>query len=153
MKHLLIILLLLPTMSSADLVHQFSNPSFSGQGYSSHVLSLEQLGFNRKEDIRKAQEAEAARIERELENSVLNKFIRNLESRIYATLSKQMVDNMFAACGEDTGLDCTDSGTTTVEGATISWVKDPATGGITLTVDGPDGYTEITIPGPGDFTF
>jgi hypothetical protein len=153
MKRFIVILCLLPTIASADLTFQFSNPSFSGQGYSAHVLSIEQLGFNRAEDIRKAQEAEAARIERELENSVLNKFIRNLESRIYATLSKQMVDNMFAACGEDTGLDCTDSGTTTVEGATISWVKDPATGGITLTVDGPDGYTEITIPGPGDFTF
>ena len=153
MKRFIAILCLLPTIASADLTFQFSNPSFSGQGYSSHVLSIEQLGFNRAEDIRKAQEAEAARIERELENSVLNKFIRNLESRIYATLSKQMVDNMFAACGEDTGLDCSNSGTTDVEGATISWVKDPETGGIRLTVDGPDGYTEITIPGPGDFTF
>ena len=145
--------LLLPTVTNADLVHTFNNPSFSGQGYSAHVLSMEQLGFSRREDIRKAEEAEAARIERELENSVLNKFIRNLESRIYATLSKQMVDNMFAPCGDDTGLDCSNSGTTKVEDATIAWVKDPATGSITLTVDGPDGYTEITIPGPGDFTF
>ncbi len=60
---------------------------------------------------------------------------------------------MFAPCGEDTGLDCATSGTTNVEDATIAWVKDPATGSITLTIDGPDGYTEITIPGPGDFTF
>jgi len=145
--------LLLPTLANADLVHNFNNPSFSGQGYSAHVLSMEQLTFSRREDIRKAEEAEAARIERELENSVLNKFIRNLESRIYATLSKQMVDNMFAPCGEDTGLDCANSGTTEVEDATITWTKDPATGSITLIVDGPDGYTEITIPGPGDFTF
>jgi len=153
MKRIIAVLLLLPTIANADLVHQFKNPSFSGIGYSAHVLSLEQLEFNRREDIRKEQEAEAARIERELENSVLNKFIKNLESRIYATLSKQMVDNMFAACGADTGIDCANSGTTTVEGATITWVKDEETGSITLTVDGPDGYTEITIPGPGDFTF
>jgi len=153
MKRILAVFLLLPTIASADLVHQFKNPSFSGIGYSAHVLSLEQLEFNRREDIRKEQEAEAARIERELENSVLNKFIKNLESRIYATLSKQMVDNMFAACGEDTGVDCANSGTTEVEGASITWVKDEETGSITLTVDGPDGYTEITIPGPGEFTF
>jgi hypothetical protein len=153
MKRIIAVFVLLPTIASADLVHQFKNPSFSGIGYSAHVLSLEQLEFNRREDIRKEQEAEAARIERELENSVLNKFIKNLESRIYATLSKQMVDNMFAACGADTGIDCANSGTTTVEGATITWVKDEETGSITLTVDGPDGYTEITIPGPGDFTF
>ena len=151
MKRLLAALILIPTVASADLVHNFKNPSFSGNGYSAHVLSIEQLQFNRSEDLRK--EAEAERIERELENSVLNKFIKNLESRIYATLSKQMVDNMFAACGADTGVECSNSGTTTVEGATISWVKDPETGSITLTVDSPDGYTEITIPGPGDFTF
>jgi len=153
MKRLLAALILIPTVASADLVHNFKNPSFSGNGYSAHVLSLEQLELNRREDIRKEREAEAERIERELENSVLNKFIKNLESRIYATLSKQMVDNMFAACGADTGVECSNSGTTTVEGATISWVKDPETGSITLTVDSPDGYTEITIPGPGDFTF
>lgn len=140
-------------VANADLVHQFKNPSFSGIGYSAHVLSLEQLEFNRSEDLRKEREAEAERIERELENSVLNKFIKNLESRIYATLSKQMVDNMFAACGEDTGVECANSGTTTVEGASITWVKDTETGSITLTVDGPDGYTEITIPGPGEFNF
>ena len=153
MKRLLTILLLLPTIANADLVHQFKNPSFSGQGYSAHVLSLEQLEFNRREDIRKSAEAEADRIERELENSTLNKFIRNLESRIYATLSKQMVDNMFAACGEDTDVTCSNTGTTEVEDATISWTKDVETGSITLIIDGADGYTEITIPGAGEFTF
>jgi len=154
MKKLLVVLsIVLATSASADLVHQFKNPGFSGIGYSAHVLSIEQLEFNRNEDLRKEREAEQTRLERELENSVLNKFIRNLESRIYATLSKQMVDNMFAACGEDTGVECANSGTTTVEGASIAWIKDQETGSITLTVDGPDGYTEITIPGPGEFTF
>jgi hypothetical protein len=154
LKKLLVVLsIVLATSASADLVHQFKNPSFSGIGYSAHVLSIEQLEFNRNEDLRKEREAEQTRLERELENSVLNKFIRNLESRIYATLSKQMVDNMFAACGEDTGVECANSGTTTVEGASIAWIKDQETGSITLTVDGPDGYTEITIPGPGEFTF
>jgi len=154
MKRLVVVLsTFLATSASADLTYQFKNPSFSGIGYSAHVLSLEQLEFNRSEDIRKEKEAEADRIARELENSTLNKFIKNLESRIYATLSKQMVDNMFAACGDETGVTCANSGTTTVEGATIAWVKDTETGSITLTIDGDDGYTEITIPGPGEFTF
>ena len=153
MKRLLAVLLLVPTIASADLVHQFNNPSFNGNGYSAHVLSIEQLQFNRQADIDAAAQAEADRIARELENSTLNKFLRNIESRIYATLSKQMVDNMFADCGGDTGVVCANSGTTEIEGATISWVKDPETGSITLTVDSPDGYTEITIPGPGEFNF
>lgn len=153
MKHLLAVLLLLPTIANADLVHQFKSPSFSGAGYSAHVLSIEQLQFNRQKDITDEAQAEADRIARELENTTLNKFLKNIESRIYATISKQMVDNMFAECGEDTGVTCSNSGTTEIEDATISWVKDVETGSITLTVNGPDGYTEITIPGAGEFNF
>ena len=63
-----------------------------GNGYSSHVLSVEQLQHNRKQDLKDKADAEARRLERELENTTLNKFVKNVESRIYATLSKQMVD-------------------------------------------------------------
>ena len=139
--------------AGADLVHSFKSPAFNGQGYSGHMLSLEQLTFNRRADIEDEAQREADRIERELENTTLNKFIRNLESRIYATLSKQMVDNMFAACGQDDQPECSNSGTTEVEGATISWTKDETDGSITLVIDGADGYTEITIPGSGEFNF
>lgn len=149
----LAVLMLIPVTASADLVHRFKNPAFSGNGYSNHVLGIEQLQFNRQADIDDAIAAEQARIERELENSTLNKFIRNVESRIYATLSKQMVDNMFAACEDETGLTCPTSGVTEIEGSTITWSKDIETGSITLTVDGPDGYTELTIPGTGEFAF
>lgn len=154
MKYVLAIAItFLANTASADLVHQFKNPSFSGVGYSAHVLSLEQLQFNRQQEIDDAIQAEQDRVERELENSTLNKFIKNIESRIYATLSKQMVDNMFAACGADTGVDCSNTGSTEIEGAEITWTRDSATGGITLSINSPDGFTEITIPGPGEFTF
>lgn len=142
-------LILTATSASAEMVWNFKNPSFNGQGYSSHVLSTEQIMFNRKEDIRKAAEAEEERIQRELENSTLNKFLRNVESRIYATLSKQMVDAMFADCTDS----CANTGTAEIEGNTITWSKDPTTGEITLVVDGPDGSTTVTIPGSGEFNF
>lgn len=153
MKYIVAALLLLPNVAVADLVHKWKSPSFSGMGYSAHVLGIEQLQFNRQQDIDDAARAEAERLERELEQSTLNKFIRNVESRIYATLSKQMVDNMFASCGGENEPTCATSGSTDIEGATISWTKDETTGAITLVVDGPDGYTEISIPGPGEFTF
>ena len=52
--------------SSGELSWGFKSPSFHhGNGYSTHVLSVEQLQFNRKEDIRKEAEAEQERIERE----------------------------------------------------------------------------------------
>jgi hypothetical protein len=132
----------------------FKNPSFNGQGYSTHMLSIEQLTFNRKKDIQDAADAEADRIERELENSTLNKFLRNVESRIYATISKQLVDSMFADCADATGATCSTSGTADIEGSSIAWSKDVITGAITLTITDDDGsVTEITIPGLGEFNF
>jgi hypothetical protein len=153
MKKICIIvgLLAIASPANAELVWGFKSPAFHyGNGYSTHVLSVEQLQHNRKEDLRKAAEAEAARIERELENTTLNKFLRNIESRIYANLSKQMVDAMFADCGDT----CTNTGSAEIEGSQLTWVKDPTTGSITLTIVGADGTTtEITIPGAGEFNF
>jgi len=143
-----LILLYATSASASELTWGFKNPRFSGQGYSSHVLSTEQLQFNRKADIQAKAEAEQRRIERELENSTLNKFLKNVESRIYAQISKQMVDAMFADCTDS----CSNTGTAEIEGSTIVWVK--ADGMITLTVTQDDGtVTEISIPADGDFSF
>lgn len=143
-----LVLLCATSANASEMVWGFKNPSFSGQGYSSHVLSTEQLQFNRKADIQAKAEAEQRRIERELENTTLNKFLKNVESRIYAQISKQMVDAMFADCTDS----CSNTGTAEIEGSTIVWVK--ADGYITLTVTQEDGtVTEITIPAEGDFSF
>jgi len=137
---------------SSPLQWGFKSPSFNGQGYSTHILSIEQLTFNRKKDLQDAADAEADRIERELENSTLNKFLRNVESRIYATISKQLVDSMFADCTDASA--CSTSGIADIEGSTIAWSKDTTTGSITLTITDDDGsITEITIPGLGEFNF
>jgi len=131
-----------------SLMFEFSNPSFSGSGFSTHALSIAQLEFNRKKDVDEdIASAEAKRL-REEANSILNKFLNNVESRIYAQLSKQLVDNMFGIC--DPGVtECTttDSGVATVEGAEISWVRDSTTGTITLNIISEDGTTTtITVP-------
>tara|TARA_B000000557_G_scaffold223908_1_gene193291 strand:+ start:809 stop:1285 length:477 start_codon:yes stop_codon:yes gene_type:complete len=138
----------------AELTWNFKSPAFHyGNGYSTHVLSVEQLQYNRKKEREDEANREAARIERELNNTTLNKFIRNVESRIYATLSKQMVDAMFAACDSSVQT-CATTGTAEIEGSSITWVKDGTTGEITLTVVEEDGSTtEISIPGSGEFNF
>ena len=141
--------------AAAELTWGFKNPAFHyGNGYSTHVLSVEQLQYNRKKEIQEKAEAEAARLERELENTTLNRFLKNVESRIYAQLSKQMVDSMFADCADDTGATCATSGVAEIEGSTITWAKDTTTGEITLEVVESDGsVTTITIPGAGEFAF
>ena len=145
------IALIIPGVAAGDLTWGFKNPAFHyGNGYSNHVLATEQLQFNRKQDLEKAAKAEADRLERELENSTLNKFIKNVESRIYATLSKQMVDAMFADCSDS----CASTGTAEIEGSTLTWTRDTATGMLTLEVVEADGsITRIEIPGSGEFNF
>ena len=156
---LLLILLTLTTISQAsNLTFEFGNPSFSGEGYSSHVLSISQLEYNRKESIKDDLLSAAAKAERDAKNTTLAKFVTNVESRIFANLSKQMVDNMFGTnCTEDldtTELECPLSGTATLpDGSTVAWVKDETAETITLTVTAADGsLTQLVVP-VGDFKF
>ena len=135
---------------ASDLTHEFKNPSFSGNGYSQHVLSIEQLQYSRKNDVKDAEKSAAAAKKREEENTTINKFIKNVESRIYANLSKQLVDNMFGT--ECSGV-CPTSGTAEVEGSTIYWIKDSSTDNISLTItDATGNVTTMTVP-IGDFQF
>ena len=136
----LVAMLIAVSVSAGDLTHEFKNPSCSGNGYSNHVLALEQLRYQRQKEITEKKEAAAAKLQRELEQSTLNKFINNVESRIYANLSKQMVDNMFTDSGAT-------SGTATIEGASIYWVKDVSADTITIQITNTDGtLTELSVP-------
>ena len=124
--------------ANAQLVHQFNSPSFSGQGYSSHVLTIEQLEAGRKKAIADAQKSAQEKAERDAKNTNLAKFLVNVESRIYAQLSKQLADAMFAEGSADTG-------TFDFQGTTISYVKTGTD--VTLTITEANGNrTDITVP-------
>ena len=124
--------------ASAQLVHQFVSPAFSGQGYSSHVLTIEQLESTRKKTLADAEKSAQEKIARDDKNTNLAKFLVNVESRIYAQLSKQLADAMFAEGG------ATD-GTMDFQGTTISWVKSGSD--VTLTITEASGNrTDITVP-------
>ena len=89
------ILLAATTATADEIVQKFKNPSFSGIGTSAHYLTVENQEKSRRDEIRDDIESALKAAEREADNTTLAKFIRNLESRIYAQLSKQLVDNMF----------------------------------------------------------
>ena len=76
------------------LTHKFKNPSFSGIGTGAHYLTIENQEKSRKDKIRDDIEAALRAAERAESNSTINKFIRNLESRIYSQISKGLVDSM-----------------------------------------------------------
>lgn len=127
-----------------QIVHKFKNPSFSGVNTSSHWLTIENQEFNRKLSIKEELKMIQDQIARDKENTTLARFIRNLESRIYAQLSRQLVENLF-------GEDANTSGTIELEGNTITYTTDGTI--ITLTITDPDGnITEISLP-IGSFTF
>ncbi len=144
---------LISSILASELTHDFKNPAFSGNGYSSHVLSINQLEVQREQKVFDDLKSAAAAAEREEKNKTVNKFIANVESRIYANLSKQLVDNMFGTECDSSTTTCPTSGTSEIEGATISWVKDTTTEVITLTITADDGtVTTMSVP-IGDFKF
>jgi len=146
----IVCLSLINTSTASELVHKFGNPAFSKEGYSQHALSIEQLQYTRENDRIKDVKSALSQAERDEKNKTINKFIANVESRIYANLSKQLVDNMF---GESCTSDCATSGTAEVEGSTIYWVKDTSTEIITLTITDPAGTVSTLSVPVGDFIF
>ena len=84
------------SVKADEIKHQFKNPSFSGIGTGAHYLTIENQEFSRKKAIEDALELARKLAEREADNTTLAKFIRNLESRIYAQMAKQLVESMFS---------------------------------------------------------
>ena len=72
----------------SNLTHTWKSPSFSGNGFSAHVLTIENQEFSRKKAIREKKEAAERQALRDAANTNLSKFMKNVESRIYAQLSK-----------------------------------------------------------------
>ncbi len=154
----IILLLLTTSIQASELTFGYKNPSFSGVGWSTHALSIAQIEFNRSEGVADAQTAAEKAAARAAANTTLAKFVTNVESRIFANLSKQMVDNMFGTnCTEDATtaeVECPLSGTATLpDGSTVAWVKDETAETITLTVTDASGtITQLIVP-IGDFKF
>lgn len=132
------------TLQADQIVHKFKSPSFNGEATSSHYLTIENQEHSRKLTIKEEIKALQDEIEREKENSTLARFMRNLESRVYAELSRQLVNNLFGETPKS-------EGTITLEGNLIEYTSDGVT--LTLKITEADGtVTEITIP-IGSFTF
>jgi hypothetical protein len=148
------------TSTAGDLTFEFMNPSFSGVGYSSHVLSIEQLQYQREQGVIDDKTSAEKAAERAAKNTTLSKFVTNVESRIFANLSKQMVDNMFGTNCTPSDPDipdideCPIDGVATLpDGSTVKWEKDTTLDTITLTVTDATGtITQLIVP-VGDFKF
>ena len=138
------LLVLCLSVSADEMVHKFKSPSFSGIGTSAHYLTIENQEHSRQEKIKEEKLALVEETEREVNNSTLARFIRNLESRIYAELSRQLVDNMF-------GETKSESGSFELEGNKVDYSTNGQIVSLTVT-DQSGGTTIISVP-VGDFYF
>tara|TARA_B100001094_G_scaffold204119_1_gene198038 strand:+ start:1196 stop:1681 length:486 start_codon:yes stop_codon:yes gene_type:complete len=149
MKRNLITLLILATSANAtEIVHKFGNPSFSGINQSAHYLTIDEQERTRKEKIRADAQEALEEAQREAENTTLAKFLRNLESRIYSTLAKDISESLFNY-DNPASIDNPVYGEIELEGNIIQWLNNGIT--ITLTIiemaDGVEiSRTTITIP-------
>jgi curli production assembly/transport component CsgF len=143
--NLLIVLTGISKATAAPLPdYGFKSPAFNGNGYSSHVLTIENQEHARRETLKKEIQAALDKAKNDKNNTNISKFLNNLESRIYAQISQNVATAMFADGGST-------SGTLTFEGNIINWTKSSTE--ITLNVtDYLGSTTAINIP-LGSFQF
>ena len=131
-----------------QLVHKFGSPAFNGINQSAHYLTIDEQERTRQEKIAEEIQDALEEAEREADNTVLAKFIRNLESRIYSTLAKDISESLFNY-GNIPTKDNPIAGEINLEGNVLKWINDGVT--ITLIIEEWfDGVlistTEIVIP-------
>ena len=146
MKKILTALSVISICSSAvasGIDFKFHSPSFSGNGKSSHYLTIENIEKTRSDAIKSKEEAAAKALKEEAKNTPIAKFKANLEARFYTALAKQITDNVFGSDGAQQ-----DSGTyTAANGEVITWTTPAGTGNVVVTVTESDGTTTVfTMP-------
>jgi len=142
---ILVGVLMVAELSADEIKFGFKNPSFSGVGTSSHYLTIDSQEMSRKDALKAEIKALKDEAEREAENSTLARFIKNFESRVYAQLSRQLVDQLF-------GENPAEEGTFQLFDNLITWTSDGISITMTIFNETTGETTTITIP-IGDFGF
>ena len=140
----ILVLLSFQSANSSELTFEFGSPSFSGNGKSSHYLTIENIEKTRKDAIKAQEKADAKALQDELNSTAVAKFQANLEARFYTALAKQITDNVFGTDGLQQ-----DSGTFTspIGGEVVTWTTPSGTGNVVVTVTEDDGtVTTFTMP-------
>ena len=132
-------------LTADEIKFGFKNPSFSGVGTSSHYLTIDSQEMSRKDALEAEIQAMKDALKREQENTTLARFIKNFESRVYAQLSRQLVDQLF-------GENPAENGSFTLFDNLITWTSDGFSITMTIFNETTGETTEITIP-IGDFGF
>lgn len=151
-------LIAIASLAQAELVQQFKNPAFGGQGWSNHVLTVDQIEKSRRDSIEAQKKAEAAALAAAAQNTPLARFMNLFSSQVYAQLATQLSNNLFRdPCKNADGtsiINCSAAATTgvfTLDGNTVTWVK--SSSDVTLTVVDSSGTKTTVIVPLASFSF
>jgi hypothetical protein len=151
MKYVWALAFMMPLAVQAELVQQFKSPSFNGQNWSSHVLTIDSIEKARKDNLESQKKSEEARLLAEAQNTPLARFMSLFTSQVYAQLASQLSTNLFQnKCQGADGLaipGCVNptSGVFSLDGNTITWIKTDKD--VTLTVvDKAGTVTTVRVP-------
>jgi hypothetical protein len=139
-KYIILGVTLFCQTNGSDMNFGFKSSTFSGVGYSSMAMTVENLSRTRKQSIKDTAKNEAQQAIQQAQNTPLNTFINNLQARIYSQLASQVTDQIFNSAGQSFGI------INLQGGATITWQRngDFATLYIIDPVSG--NTTQITVP-------
>ena len=137
--------------ANAELTQYFRNPTFSGNGWSTQVLTLQQMEKAQKEAIQAKKDADAAAIKAEAQNTPMARFMNLFQSQVYAQLATQLSNNLFQnnCKGADgsavAGCVSPTTGTFSLDGNTVTWLKQSNNVQLTV-VDSAGTRTVVTVP-------
>ena len=136
MKKLLLVstfCMLTANFAHAELVQQFKDPTFSGNGWSTQVLTLEQMRQGAKATNEAKAASEKAASEAAATNTPLAKFLALFQGQVYSQLATQLTNNLFQSC---TGgaTSCGQGQFNVTNTQQIAWTKDLTAGTVTLNV-------------------
>jgi hypothetical protein len=107
-------------VANAELVHQFNNPTFSGQGWASQVLTMEQMRQSAQANKASKAAGEKAAAEAAAANTPLARFMNLFTGQVYSQLATQLTNNLFKECN---GANCSKGEFMVTETQKIVWTK------------------------------
>jgi outer membrane usher protein FimD/PapC len=136
---IVVALLLTTTSQASELTFKFKSPAFSGEGFSSHALTIDNQEQTRRQKLADEKKTELAKAAADAKNTNLARFINNLESRVYATISQKIAEELFKSGSSNSG------GSFDVAGNNVNWSS--VGNEITLRItDAAGAVTEIVVP-------
>lgn len=135
------LLIVASPMVHAELIQQFKDPTFSGQGWASQVLTVEQMRQSARSSVASKEASEKAAADAAALNTPLAKFMALFTGQVYSQLATQLTNNLFKEC---TGTSCSSGNFMVTETQQIQWTK--VGNNVTLTVYDGKKVNDVFVP-------